>query len=55
VRVVVNGGVAVDVQRDTPEIPNPPVYYGINPVGGSLVGLSFSGRILSAHREPVGE
>jgi len=55
VRVLVNGGVALDIQNDAPAMQRTPVYYGSNPLGGSIVGPSFSGKILGFHRRPVGE
>jgi hypothetical protein len=55
ISVLVNGKAALELQRDTPEMRDPQVYFGANPVGGSVVAGSFSGRILGTRRGPVGQ
>jgi hypothetical protein len=53
VKITVNGQVALEIQRDTPEIPNPPIYYGRNPIGGSVVNAGFSGQMLLGYRADI--
>jgi hypothetical protein len=50
VRIVANGAVALELQQDTPDLDGLPVYYGRNPVGGSLVNAGFSGHVLAGYR-----
>ena len=52
--IMVNGREVLRVKQQTPEFTEPPpVYFGENPLGGSVVGAHFSGEILSALRLPV--
>jgi len=52
-RVLVNGQVAFELEKDTPDLGAPPIYFGRNPVGGSLVNSGFSGHVLAGHRLEV--
>jgi hypothetical protein len=53
-RIVVNGNVALEMEKDTPDLSGLPVYYGRNPVGGSTVDIAFQGQVLSAVRDAIG-
>jgi len=55
VRITVNGQVALDEEKDTPDLTNLPVYYARNPLGGSLVNLGFSGQLLLGYRGEFGK
>ena len=55
IRVVVNGVTVLDVEKDTPDFGSLPLYYGSNPVGGSLVNAGFSGHVLAGRRAPIGD
>jgi hypothetical protein len=52
IRVLVGGAAVVDVARDTPDLTGLPVYFGLNPIGGSIVGPRFTGQLAI---EPRGE
>ena len=53
-RIVVNGREVLRVKQPTLKFTEPPpVYFGENPLGGSLVGVRFSGTILSTGRRPM--
>jgi hypothetical protein len=54
VRILVNGATALEVDRDTPNLGHLPVYFGQNPIGGSVVAASFSGRLVRGYRVKPG-
>jgi hypothetical protein len=55
IRITVNDQVMLDLEKDTPDLADLPVFYAKNPVGGSLVNAGYSGRLLLEFREPIGE
>ena len=55
VKILVDGEVALDLRKDTPDLRNLPVYYGKNPIGGSLVNAGFSGQVLTGFRANFGK
>ncbi len=55
VRILVNGEVALSVERDTPYLGKLPVYVGRNPIGGSVVNAGYSGEVLLSYRAEFGK
>jgi hypothetical protein len=55
VRITVNGEVALDVERETPDLANLPVVYTVNKLGGNVVNAGFSGRLLLGYRADFGK
>jgi hypothetical protein len=53
-RILVGGAAVVDVAADTPDLRGLPVYFGLNPIGGSVVGLRFTGQLVMGMRGEPG-
>lgn len=49
----VNGAIVLDVPAPAIEARSEPVFYGKNPLGGSLVSEAFTGRLLQVSRLPL--
>lgn len=45
-RIQVDGVAVVDIQKDTPNLEKLPVYFGLNPIGGSVVSDRFTGQLV---------
>jgi hypothetical protein len=55
VRITVNGEVALDIKRDTPDLTGLPVTYAKNKLGGNVVNAGFSGELLLGYRTAFGK
>lgn len=53
IRVMVDGQPVLTWPKERRELRSAPLYFGENPLGGSLVGSAFTGEILWKLREPV--
>jgi hypothetical protein len=53
-RILIDGAAVLDLEKDTPNLDRLPVYFGENPVGGSVVAPRFSGQVLRAFRMEPG-
>ena len=53
-RILIDGAAVLDLEKDTPDLDRLPVYFGENPVGGSVVAPRFSGQVLRAFRMEPG-
>ena len=54
-RIVVDGVTALEQPVGTPIPRQAVVYFGVNPVGGSLVGSAFTGRLMQVSRLPLSD
>ena len=55
IRITVDGATLLEVAKDTPDLAGLPVYFGKNPIGGSVVNEGFSGKVLLGYRAPFGQ
>lgn len=55
VRITVNGEVALDIKKDTPDLTGLPVVYAKNKIGGNVVNAGFSGELLLGYRAEFGK
>jgi hypothetical protein len=55
VRITVNGEVALDIQKETPDLTGLPVVFAKNKVGGNVVNAGFSGELLLGRRVGIGK
>jgi hypothetical protein len=55
IKITVDGEVALDLARETPDLTGLPLYFGKNPIGGSIVNAGFSGKVLLGFRAPFGQ
>jgi hypothetical protein len=55
VRITVNGEVALDIEKDTPDLTGLPVAFAKNKIGGNVVNAGFSGELLLGYRAQFGK
>jgi hypothetical protein len=55
VRITVNGEVALEIQKDTPDLTGLPVVLAKNQLGGNVVNAGFSGQLLLGYRAEFGK